>query len=421
MKLKICLILTILVLLSLAQIAKADARLDYGINFLHSKQDSSGKITSGFSAPSQWTAIALAALGIDVATFKTATSSASLKDFLLTDTPVNNSATDWESRILTIVAINENPASFGGTNYLQNLEGFYNNGQLGDLCALNDDIFGLLALIAGGGLANSNIKQHILDFIISKQDLANGGFGWSAPGCAWYDTASDMTAAAIQALHAAKDNGLINKDLDNAISRAKAYLLTTQSTDGGFGYFGSSDADTTGWVLMALNVLGMKDSTQAINAKNWLAGKQQSDGGFPGWNGSDSTTTAQGLIALSGTGWILKIFTPTATPNATPSATPAPVPTPTPSPTPTPTPSPTPSATPTSTPSPSPVPTLSPTPTSSPTSSPTPSPTPFPEVLGTTTEVIDHKDVPFSFKKIFFSFFSLANFIAASIYWKVKM
>lgn len=277
----------------------ADSVIDKGINFLKSKQDSTGKVTGGFSAPSQWSSIAFAANGIDLG---------SLKNFLLTDLPTNNTATDWESRILAIIAIDGDPTNFGGTNYLQKLEGFANNNQTGDVCSVNDDIFGLLALIASGNASNVQIKQDTLNFIINKQDPTDGGFGFSAPSCAWYSTSSDMTAAGLQALQAAKDNGLTNAELDNAITKAKNYLLANQYTDGGFGY-GSSDADTTGWVLMAFNVLGLKDSSQAVNARNWLLSKQQSDGGFPGWSGSDSTTTAQTLIALAGKSWVLKIFT----------------------------------------------------------------------------------------------------------------
>src|SRR5882672_3911501 len=94
--------------------AHADAVIDNGISFLKSKQDASGRITTGFSAPSQWSAIAFALNGIDVATVKTFDKS--LLDFLVSDIPTNNTATDWENRILAIVAIGQNPTNFGGTN-----------------------------------------------------------------------------------------------------------------------------------------------------------------------------------------------------------------------------------------------------------------------------------------------------------------
>lgn len=400
------LLLLMLIFLSLAvSLVNADFVTDNALNFLKSKQDVNGRITTGFSAPSQWSAIAFAIAGVDIATVKNPDKS--LKDFLLADIPAEPSAaTDWESRILAIVAIGEDPTSFGGKNYVSTLEGFYNNAQIGDICSLNDDVFGLLVLISSGNSSTTQIKQDTLDFLIQKQDPGDGGFSFSAPGCSWYSTSADMTGAAISALQAAKDNGLTNSGLDNAITKAKNYLLTNQSTDGGFGYFGSSDPDTTGWVLMAFNVLGLKDSAEAVKAKTYLQTLQSSqDGGFLafdyGTNSmvSNATTTAQAIIALSGKSWIIRIFTPNTT------ATPAPVATPTPSPVATATPIPT--STPVSTTSPAPSPTSSPSPTPSPTPSPSPvvkvinietvtssltpsptiPPTPLPQVLGETTEI----------------------------------
>lgn len=308
----------------------ADTVIDNGINYLKSKQDSTGKITTGFSAPSQWATIAFTANGVDVSSIKNG--SISLKDFLLTDVPSEPSAaTDWETRVLAIVAIGENPTNFGGTNYIQKLEGFYKDNQIGDTCSLNDDIFGLLALIASGSISTSQIKQDTLNFLITKQDPADGGFGFSAPGCAWYSTSADITAAALQTLQGAKDNGLTHAGLDEAITKAKAYLLANQNSDGGFGYYGTSDTDTTGWVVMAFNVLGMKDSEQVVKARNWLISQQSpTDGGFMAFDYSlntsvsNASTTAQALIGLTGNTWLLKVFnqpTTTITPTQSPIAT----------------------------------------------------------------------------------------------------
>ncbi len=378
--------------------------INSGLNFLKSKQDSTGKITQGYSNPSQWAAITLTANGIDINTVKNP--NASLNDFLLSDHPGNGAtATDWENRILAIVATNNNPTDFDGINYLQNLEGFYNNSQLGETYLLNDDIFGLLALVASGSMANQQIKQDTLNFIITHQ-AANGGFSWSPDTtCQFCDPSADMTAAALQALQAAKDNGLTNPNLDSAINNAKNYLLSNQNPDGGFGYFGFSDADSTSWVIMAFNILGI-GSTESSNAKDWLITNQQPDGGFPSYNGSDTTTTSHALIAISGKSWILHIFTP-APPSATSSATPNPFVTPTPVPSPTPTPFPTSSPTPTpsstSTPTSSPTPVVTSSPTPSPTFTPkiqivpeisqtsdvTPSPTPQVEILGEKTSYVE--------------------------------
>lgn len=281
--------------------------------------------------------------------------------------------------------------------------------------------------------------DNAINFIITKQD-SNGGFGFSAPGCPWYETSADMTGAGIQALKAAKDNGLTNTDLATAITKAKDYLLSNQNADGGFGYYGSSDADTTGWVLMAFNVLGEKDTTPAINTKDWLLTKQSNtDGGFLtydfGANAyvSNSTTTAQALTALAGKGWILQIFAPSTTPSpiptATSSATPSSTSTPVFSPTATPAPSATVSPTATPTPTPSPIPTI--------THHPSPKiinlvkkplPSPSPEVLGVITTpspspakiVTEKSNKTDALKRMLFSLTSFLSFAGAALYWKVK-
>ncbi|MBI5451908.1 terpene cyclase/mutase family protein [Candidatus Gottesmanbacteria bacterium] len=334
--------LGLLIFISVMPTAHADTATDNALNFLRAKQDAQGRINTGFSAPSQWSAIAFAVNNMDVATIKPADKS--LLDFLLSDVPTNNAATDWENRILAIVAIGQDPTNFGGKNYVVNLETFYNNGQIGDTCSLNDDMFGLMALIASGNISTTKIKQDTLNFLISKQD-ATGGFGFSASGCAWYATSSDMTGAAIQAMVLAKNNGLTNIDLDSAIDKAKSYLIKNQYADGGFGY-GSSDPDSTSWVMQAFNVLGMKDSSQAVSARTYLLLQQSTtDGGIMAFDYgtskfvSNATTTSQAVIALSGKSWVTKIFdpsqvvtiTPTPTTTVTPALTVTPTPTPNPS------------------------------------------------------------------------------------------
>lgn len=368
----------------------ADEITDNTINYLKSQQDSTGKI-NGWGGESQWAAIAFARFGVDVGTIKNPT--VSLKDFLFSDTPTDTApATEWERRILAIVAIGEDPTNFNNVNYMLKLESYANNNQLGEVTQINDDIFGLLALIASGSNANVQLKQDILSFIISRQN-ADGGFSWTTnPSLNTSD--SNDTAAALQALQAAKETGMVHTNLDTAIDTAKNYLLSLQNSDGGFRYDNSlwssnSDGSSTAWSLMALNELGMSESTQANNAKAWLGNNQESDGGFH-WMigyGSDTATTSHAAIALSGSGWLsIYVFTPTPTVSLTPTVV---TPTPTPSLTLTLTPTPTPTVT--STPTPTAAPTATPTNTPTPTPTLTPTvivlattPTSIPEVLGTT-------------------------------------
>lgn len=324
-----------------------------GNTFLQSNQDETGKIT-GYGGESQWAAIAFASSNADVTSIKNP--SASLKDFLLSDKPADNAAaTEWERRILAIVAIGENPSNFGGTNYIETLQALSKDNQIGDPSLLNDDIFGLLALIASGDLANQKIKEDALTFIINHQ-ATDGGFSWSADSsCGWCGSDGNDTASALQALQAAKNNGMTHPNLDTTIEKGKGYLLSTQKSDGGFAYdtFSEADGSSTAWALMALNALDLSSSPEAEKAVSWLKANQGTDGGFQWMSGygGDTYTTSHAVVALNGKSWIIKIYTPAASPSptATPNVSPLPTATPLPTPitsvsvSPTPSPSPSPS------------------------------------------------------------------------------
>ncbi len=393
-------ILLIIILLSLAvKTVLADVVINNGILFLRDKQDASGQITGGSTGDaSPWAAIAFSANGIDIATVKNPTNS--LNDYLLNYQPTapTSSAMEWEKWILAITASGQDPYNFGTINYVATLESstYYNNNQIGDTFSVNDDWFGVLALISSGVANSDPVLTNSLAFVLNHQNT-DGGYGYSITA----GSDSNDTAAAIQALVAAKKyeintNGV---DIDEKINKAKTYLLSTQAQTGGFLYdrwTTGPDSDSTTWALMALNVLGMQNSSQINNARTWLLSQQSTtDGGFTACNqwdpktyactgyASNSTTTSHALIALAGKGWLLKIFTPSGSPTPTPTVTPSPLATPSPSPSPTPSPTPTPN------PSPTPTPTPSPSPTPSPMASPSPKivyvyvyPSPTPEVLG---------------------------------------
>jgi prenyltransferase beta subunit len=391
----------------------ADMNIDNAVNYLKAKQDTTGQITGGSTGDaSSWAAIAFSANGIDIVTVKSENNS--LNDYLLHNHPTNSSAaTEWEKWILAITASGQNPYSFGGVNYVTTLESstYYNSKQIGDTSSVTDDWFGVLALISSGVDKADPVLTNSLSFILSHQN-SDGGFGYSTTA----GSDGNDTAAAIQALVAAKNYGVANTNLDSAIINAKIYLLSTQDKSGGFLYDTSTyttapDSDSTTWAIMALNVLGMQSSSQANSAKTWLLSQQANDGGFQAcqYNPPDyactlvsnSTTTSHALIGLAGKNWIIKIFdastiTPAPTTSITPTTTPSPIVTGTSIPTPTPTASSqSSSSSPTATPTPTPaaIPTATPTQTSqalanvidTPTDPPILSPTAAPKVLGVKT------------------------------------
>lgn len=320
-----------------------------GITYLRSQQQASGQI-SGFTGISSWSTITFAAAGITPETVQNGGSS--LLDYLLANPPTSSSsATEWERGILAITASGKNPYNFGGINYVQNLESYHNNSQIGSATQINDDVFGLLALVAAGSNASSQIKQNALTFILSHQG-ADGGFSWSTTG----DSDVDDTAAALQALVAAQKAGLTSSNLAAVILNAKNYILAAKNTDGGFASMqgDASNASTTSWVVMALNALGVTGA-DVTNANTYLRGNQEENGSFK-WQSSSSGetfTTSYAVLALTGKYWPVKIFAGT-----------------------TPTPSPTPTMTPTNTPTPTVLPTSIPSPTVTPTLTITPRPNP---------------------------------------------
>ncbi|HID28206.1 MAG TPA: hypothetical protein EYP22_10425, partial [Methanosarcinales archaeon] len=61
-----------------------------------------------------------------------------------------NVATAYERFLLALVASGEDPRNFNGTNYVEKVKSFYNSTtkQIGDPTLLNDDFWGVLALVA---------------------------------------------------------------------------------------------------------------------------------------------------------------------------------------------------------------------------------------------------------------------------------
>lgn len=322
-------------LLTFPSLIYADTSTDSGIDYLKSKQDSNGQITGGsFSDASPWAAIAFGANGIDVSNIKNGDNS--LKDYLQNNGPsTSESAAEWEKWILAIVASGGNPYNFGGVDYVTTLKSspFYNSNQIGDTNGVNDDWFGVMALVAAGVGNSDTVLTDAVSFIIAKQN-GDGGWGYAVDA----DSDSNDTAAAIQALVAAKNIGVTNDGLDDSINNAKTYLLSTRhASTGGFLYDTmpwSTDPDiySTSWALMSLNVLGMESSTEATSAKTWLLSQQSNDdSGFLAldWNTftyvSNSSATADTLTALSGKGWVVSVYIPTDTsPSPTPTPTPIP-------------------------------------------------------------------------------------------------
>lgn len=227
-------------------------------------------------------------------------------DYLKTIT--GSQAINFEAPILALTAAGQNPKTFGSQDLVAKLKSFYSQNQMGDPNSLNDDIFGILALISAGEPKNSVEISGMKNFVLSHQ-AQNGGWGYAINSAS--DT--DTTAAAVAALVAA---GVPSQD--TTIQNALAFIKTGQNTDGGFfsnaAFDAASNTSSTAWAVWALNAAGINPTTWTSSGKSpidYLTGNQTAQGWFIDQagaqeNGFTPITTAYAVIALSGKSLPLK-------------------------------------------------------------------------------------------------------------------
>lgn len=223
-----------------------------------------------------------------------------------------SSAIQLAAPIMAIAAAGENPRTYPKENLVQKLKSFFDGSQIGDANALNDDIFGILALSSSGESKESAEIAGAKQFIISHQN-EDGGWGWEVGASS--DT--NTTAGAIMALVEA---GLSVQG--DSIAKAAAYLKNSQNEDGGFPYdpkssWGTaSDASSDAWVVLAIAKLGEDPSSWSKTANNpigHLRSLQKAEGYFENQQGAGETSftpteTAYAVIALSGKSLPVKKF-----------------------------------------------------------------------------------------------------------------
>lgn len=211
-----------------------------------------------------------------------------------------NNAIDYEAPILAITAMGQNPRTFGSTDYVSVLKDFHKENQIGDATTINDDIFGILALISAGEEAGDPTIADAKNFILTHQNN-NGGWGFTLTS----DPDTNITSSAIVALVAAGVSGS-----DPRIQNALSFLQNTQNDDGGFPYSPGtgSDSSSTAWVLWALNSLNIAPAswTKSSNTPISFLESNQADTGYFKFQSKSSednfsaVTTAYAVIALQG-------------------------------------------------------------------------------------------------------------------------
>ncbi|MBE0610699.1 MAG: terpene cyclase/mutase family protein [Dehalococcoidia bacterium] len=187
-----------------------------------------------------------------------------------------------------------------------------------------DDFSQSIAMI-GLACTGNPVEAKAIDALRATQVETEGGWGFGG------GSDPDTTAIAIQALVA---TGV--PTADPALVKALAYVKASQGNDGGWGFDPSeSNASSTAYVVQALIALG-EDPEASAWAKDgvtpiaFLLGQQNADGSFKGFDPAYATN--QALPALAGRTFCdapqapVTRVAPAATPTAVPTATTAPRP-----------------------------------------------------------------------------------------------
>ena len=314
-----------------------DTEITSALDYLQSVQSGDGDI-GGFN-PSAWAVMGIAAAGEDPHEWNTAPGNPSLVDYLKGNSEQLawefNTATGYERMILGIVAACEDPSAFGegdptyapDGDYLSKLKELHDGTQFVyeathwyppydtyiENQTLNDDFWGVLALIAAGEDSDSEMIQSTVAFIKENQGT-DGGWSWATLDNYMYSGSNvDDTAAAIMALIAAGES-----PDSPVINAALGYLHNEQDDSGGFGfedwYTGELvvNSASTAWAIQAIVAAGQdptsEDWTLDGNPVNVLLSFQEDTGAFIwyedcGWSGCEAREkmTSYAIPALLGT------------------------------------------------------------------------------------------------------------------------
>ncbi|MDY6959372.1 MAG: prenyltransferase/squalene oxidase repeat-containing protein [Halobacteriota archaeon] len=276
------------------------------LEYLRGAQEADGNI-GGF-ATSAWAAMAISAAGEDPNDWNAGGDS--IVDYLRDNSNLidEDKATDYERQLLAIVASGENPKQFGGVDYVETIEDFYDGTQIDEQTLLNDDFWGIISLISAGVSEDEDIVQDAKIFIIDNQN-DDGGWRFDLGG----ESTVDDTAAVIMALIAAGE-----EPSSTVIQDALDYLKSMQNTDGGFPEYlgGETNVASDAFAISAIVACG-EDPTSTewenggIDAVDHILGMQQADGSF-NWTEDTSSRpewmTSLALIALLGETYPVAIY-----------------------------------------------------------------------------------------------------------------
>jgi hypothetical protein len=248
------------------------------LDYLRSVQKPDGSISD--FATSSWAVMAIVAAGEDPHSWK-GSGGNSIVDYLIANRHLLDlgKATDIERFILSMTSAGENPRNIGGVDYLETLKNFFVDGQIGNEAWLNDDFWGVIALVSAGESANSTVIRETVRFIKAHQN-SDGGWGWAL------GVASDVdnTAAAVMALISAGE-----ENSTKAITNALQFLKSNQQLDGGFPSHDVTNSASDSWAISAIHSVRQNPAEWQINGisvVDHLLSLQNADGSF-NWTRAD--------------------------------------------------------------------------------------------------------------------------------------
>jgi len=283
------------------------------LDYLQSIQAADGSI--GSYSDSAWAVMAIAAAGQNPHEWGNPSVVAYLKNNASLISGEFNLGTAYARMVLSIIAADADPSSFGpgdptyapGGDYLSKLKELHNGTQFtdgfGNTDTLNDDFWGIMALIASREPRDSALITSTVAFIKDNQ-AEDGGWSWATPANPWYGESDvDSTAAAIMALRAAGEHpGSV------AIANGIAYMKDNQDISGGFFSWGAVSLASTIQSVDAIKSTGGDPSGTTwipyiTSPVNFVLGMQEEQGSFfdPGaWMPMREKNSSDAIVALLG-------------------------------------------------------------------------------------------------------------------------
>lgn len=283
---------------------------EQAVRFLHQVQNEDGGFPSVLGGSSSrtvtcWVIMGLAAAGEQVSGSSWAPAGQTPLDYLEGNPQALKETTEYARLMLALRAAGQQP-QYQGINLQESLAAFQqSNGQYAQLDKeeagfINAHMWSVIALASAGSVPNQEMARA---WLLSRQN-SDGGFGWLE------GIASDVDDTGIGIMTLVL---LGEKTNSPAIEKAVRYLQSCQTQDGGFScgdeWMGNeSNAASDAWGMLGLIAAGEdlgadKWKVKGKNPMDHLLSLQDKDGAFkwkPEVDSSTITMTAYALIAIAG-------------------------------------------------------------------------------------------------------------------------